>query len=410
MKKYFLALTLVTLLSLKLTNAIDFNFKEKVLIVSYNNQEKEFSESEIDLIKVDYGFFKNIKSKKYTINKASEVKILKDFKLKTKAVDARFNKEKNIIKNSENGYELKDKIFELEKVNELSIKPIEAEITNEDALKQKNNFNEILLKKITIDGKESEIKVDPKWIDLHKDSASINNEKLKQAILKEINKGKSDEIKLKLEGENVLLSERLSAIKKIKSIEIKDSIDIKTKDSYPEIKNEKGEKLNILSIGKSNFEGSIPNRIYNVKEGAKVFSNIILKAGDIFSYNNTLATKGANVVWKNAYIIVNGKDLKLSPGGGLCQTSTTLFRAALKAGLDIKKWKNHSIYVSYYSQFGDGIDSTIFPGKQDLLFENPYKNDIYIISDVDEFNNMYTYMIGKDTPKKVEFNGPFTGN
>lgn len=409
MKKYFLALSLLILLSLKFTNAIDLELKEKKIKLSLHSEVKEFSEKEIELVKVDYGFFKNLKSKKYTIKKIDEVKILKEFNLKTKAVDAKFNKEKNIIISGQNGYKLENKIFEIDKVNKIITKVVEPNVTNKDAIMQQKDFKNILHKKIVIDGNETDLKVDHKWIDLNKNSAKINKNLLTSSIYKIMNKDKASKIILTENEEGFDLSERLNVIKKVSDIKIENNIEIQTEESFPKIVDKNGDELNILSVGRSNFEGSIPNRIYNVKEGAKVFSNLIIRSEDSFSYNNILTTKGANVIWKNAYIIVNGKDLKLSPGGGLCQTSTTLFRAALKAGLEIQNWKNHSIYVSYYNQYGDGLDSTIFPGKQDLIFKNNYKNDIFIISEVDESNNMYTYIIGKDDPKNVKLNGPFYG-
>lgn len=409
MKKYFLAASLVILLSLKITSAIDFDLKPKIIKIKHQNQIKEFSSKEIEIVKIDYGFFKNITSNKYTIKKESEKKILNSFKISSDAINAKFNKNTNTIVSAKDGFEIGNKIFEIEKINLLELKAIPAKVSNKDAIAQKTMFQELIQQKIKINEDESEIKVDPKWIDLESAGAKINIEKTKNGIESILNKGKNTEIRIAKSNESFTLNNKLEMIEKIKSIQINGTINVKTEQSYPKITNENNENINVISVGRSNFEGSIPNRIYNVKEGAKVFNNIIIKPNEQFSYNYTLSTKGADVIWKNAYIIVNGKDLKLSPGGGLCQTSTTIFRAALKAGLDINQWKNHSIYVSYYSQYGDGIDSTIYPGKQDLVFTNTYKNDLYLISEVDDNNNMYTFILGKDKPKEVNFNGPFYG-
>ena len=55
--------------------------------------------------------------------------------------------------------------------------------------------------------------------------------------------------------------------------------------------------------------------------GAKLYNKIVIEPNSEFSYNKIMQTKGRNIPWLNAHIIVNGKDLKLAPGGGLCQTS-----------------------------------------------------------------------------------------
>ncbi len=63
-------------------------------------------------------------------------------------------------------------------------------------------------------------------------------------------------------------------------------------------------------------------------------------------------------------------------GGGLCQVSSTTFRAAMKAGLPITQRRNHSYAVQYYAP--QGTDATIYPGVIDLKFTNDTPGSILI--------------------------------
>jgi vancomycin resistance protein YoaR len=63
-------------------------------------------------------------------------------------------------------------------------------------------------------------------------------------------------------------------------------------------------------------------------------------------------------------------------GGGLCQVSSTAFRAAMNGGLPITQRRNHAYAVQYYAP--QGTDATIYPGVVDLKFINDTPGDILI--------------------------------
>jgi vancomycin resistance protein YoaR len=70
--------------------------------------------------------------------------------------------------------------------------------------------------------------------------------------------------------------------------------------------------------------------------------------------------------FKPAYIIQAGRTV-LGDGGGVCQVSTTLFRALLDSGLEVTKRKQHSYRVSYYElDRQPGFDAAVFSGETDL--------------------------------------------
>ena len=178
-----------------------------------------------------------------------------------------------------------------------------------------------------------------------------------------------------------------------------------------EISNQTGQELGelkLLATGRSNFRGSTWSRMQNVRKALNQHvNNVLVAPDDLFSFNGTL---GGSVTtrngWYMAKIIVNGADLELAPGGGICQASTTTYRAMLNAGFAAQDRKSHSLYVSYYEKYGVGIDATIFPGLQDLTFVNDTGKHILIQSytdDYDAFVNIY----GTDDGREVVLSGPY---
>ncbi len=167
-------------------------------------------------------------------------------------------------------------------------------------------------------------------------------------------------------------------------------------------------ELELLATGRSNFRGSTWARMQNVRKALNQHVNNVLVAPDeLFSFNGTL---GGPVTtrngWYMAKIIVNGADLELAPGGGICQASTTTYRAILNAGFVLKDRKAHSLYVSYYEKYGVGIDATIYPGSQDLTFINDTDKHILIQSYTDGYE-AFVNIYGTDDGREVEIEGPY---
>jgi vancomycin resistance protein YoaR len=125
-----------------------------------------------------------------------------------------------------------------------------------------------------------------------------------------------------------------------------------------------------IGFGDSLYYHSIPNRIHNVSITADRINNILIAPGEEFSFNRTLGEVSRATGYRSAYVISDGKTT-LGDGGGVCQVSTTIFRAALNAGLPITKRLPHSYRVSYYELNNKpGIDATVYAGDVDLRFKN----------------------------------------
>jgi vancomycin resistance protein YoaR len=134
----------------------------------------------------------------------------------------------------------------------------------------------------------------------------------------------------------------------------------------------------LLAEGVSNFSGSIENRIFNVGLAASRLHGILIAPGKTFSFNKALGDVDAASGYKPAYVIKSGRTV-LDDGGGVCQVSTTLFRAILKAGLPITERTAHAYRVGYYEQgFPPGLDATVFSPSVDLKFKNDTPSYILI--------------------------------
>lgn len=138
----------------------------------------------------------------------------------------------------------------------------------------------------------------------------------------------------------------------------------------------------LVSRGVSSYSGSIENRIFNVSHGASKINGVLIPPGEVFSFNKTVGDITAATGFKQAYVIKSGRTV-LDDGGGICQVSTTLFRAALNAGLPIVNRVAHAYRVSYYEQgFAPGLDATIYYPSTDFQFKNDTPNYLLIQTNI----------------------------
>ena len=134
----------------------------------------------------------------------------------------------------------------------------------------------------------------------------------------------------------------------------------------------------LIGQGVSHFRGSIPNRIYNVNLTATKINGVLIPPEEIFSFNQTVGDITAATGFKQAYVIKEGRTV-LDDGGGVCQDSTTLFRAVLNAGLPVIKRTAHAYRVGYYEQgFPPGLDATVYYPSVDFQFKNDTPGHILI--------------------------------
>lgn len=140
------------------------------------------------------------------------------------------------------------------------------------------------------------------------------------------------------------------------------------------------QELEILSVGWSEYsKGNAPNRVHNINTGIDRLDGLVVAPGEKISFNHM--TGPINYDFREGYAIF-GNGAGKSLGGGICQVSTTFFRALLNMGLPITMRRNHSWDLTYYREGGYGLDATIFPA-QGL--------DVKAVNDYDSHLFFYTY-------------------
>ena len=163
----------------------------------------------------------------------------------------------------------------------------------------------------------------------------------------------------------------------------------------------------LIAEGTSLFQGSIPNRAYNINLAATRLNGVLIPPNEVFSFNKAVGDINSFTGYKQAYVISGGKTI-LGDGGGVCQVSTTLFRAALKAGLPIVERNQHAYRVGYYEQDSPpGVDAAIYSPGTDLKFKNDTGKHILIQA----FPNLNDYTLsfhlyGTKDNREVTINQP----
>ncbi|MCL5433000.1 MAG: VanW family protein [Patescibacteria group bacterium] len=164
----------------------------------------------------------------------------------------------------------------------------------------------------------------------------------------------------------------------------------------PKVTTDKANNLGIKELvasGTSLFQHSIPERIHNVTLAATKLNGVLIAPNEVFSFNNAVGDISAATGYKQAYVIQSGKTV-LGDGGGVCQVSTTLFRAALNAGLPITERHAHAYRVGYYEQdSAPGLDATVYAPSVDLKFKNDTGNSLLIQTSVDQDNLRLTFFL-----------------
>lgn len=202
------------------------------------------------------------------------------------------------------------------------------------------------------------------------------------------------------------LQDKLTTL--INSGQISLSLEIPVNPIKPTITTESVNDLGIkelLGRGTSTFKHSSTIRNYNIEKGASIVNRILVAPGKTFSFIKSLGEVTLATGYKEAYIIREGRT-ELDVGGGICQVSTTFFRAMLNAGVDIIERQHHAYRVSYYEEdMPPGYDATVFIPSPDLKFINDTGHYILIQSNYDSKTKKLTYeFYGTSDGRQVEIN------
>lgn len=156
--------------------------------------------------------------------------------------------------------------------------------------------------------------------------------------------------------------------------------------------------------GTTSFKGSSAERVHNIATAAAAVDNTVVPPGAVFSFNQAIGDVSAEFGYKDS-LIIWGDRTAVGVGGGVCQVSTTMFRAAYYGGFPIEERWNHGYVVGWYGT--PGLDATIYTPDIDFKFRNTTDNYLIIKAEMDEAKGTLTFKIyGTKPPWQVEVTGP----
>lgn len=137
----------------------------------------------------------------------------------------------------------------------------------------------------------------------------------------------------------------------------------------------------VLGSFTTSFKSSGAPRSANVENGCQLIDGILLYPGDEFSTYQAVSpfTEANGYYMAGSYI--NGKVVD-SLGGGICQVSTTLYNAVLRAELEVTERHNHSMVVSYVPRSADAAIAE--SSGKDFRFRNNLDCPVYIEGYIDK--------------------------
>lgn len=156
--------------------------------------------------------------------------------------------------------------------------------------------------------------------------------------------------------------------------------------------------LSVISSYKTDMSASSSNRYNNVKLALSNFHAMAVYDGDIISFNDVVGERSAERGYMQA-AEYSGTSVITGYGGGSCQASTTLYCAAIMAGMDIIERHPHNMTVSYAEP---SLDATVSWGNKDFVFQNNTGSTIYIYTKVTR-KNAWVVIYGNKPEYKVDF-------
>lgn len=141
------------------------------------------------------------------------------------------------------------------------------------------------------------------------------------------------------------------------------AVDVPVVITKPELDSNNLDALRInsrLARGDSNYGGQRWQRDENIEVATRYLTGTLVRPGEEFSFNEAIGLINQERGFVESGVIVNGR-ASTGDGGGVCQVSTTIFRAAIQAGLPITDWAEHTQRLAIYERDGwtAGYDASI---------------------------------------------------
>lgn len=151
----------------------------------------------------------------------------------------------------------------------------------------------------------------------------------------------------------------------------------------------------VLGSFSTPYSASKVDRTHNLGLAIRAINGEVVMPGETFSANAAIGPRDESRGFREAPIFVNG-EITPSTGGGICQIATTIYNAALLAGLPVVERHHHSMPVPYADA---GRDATVYWGQLDLRFRNDTGSPLVVLASMSG-SRVYVRIVGKRTAKK----------
>lgn len=217
---------------------------------------------------------------------------------------------------------------------------------DEEKLKE---FEDSVKTTVNVQAKDAQITIDGNGISITPEVSGyeINEEELHNKLVENINGDPTQDVNL--------------------TFELKES---KAKVTEAELSKIDG----VIGSYSTSYRDGGDGRVRNMQIAAETVNGVVLMPGEVFSYNDLIGDTTPDKGYEKANTYI-GSEIVPDYGGGICQVSTTLYRAVMRANIRSTERMNHSLTVSYSDP---GLDATVAYGVVDYKFENPYDFPIYI--------------------------------
>jgi vancomycin resistance protein YoaR len=161
--------------------------------------------------------------------------------------------------------------------------------------------------------------------------------------------------------------------------------------------------VELVSKGTTRFKGSAAERVHNIVTGADKFRGVVIPPDEEFSFNRYVG----EITAANGFVeglIIGAERTATGVGGGICQVSTTVFRAAFNGGFPITERYAHGYVVSWYGE--PGLDATIFTPTVDFRFRNDTGHFLLVKPEVDTAAGEITFSLYGTRPDRLVESDP----
>lgn len=169
-----------------------------------------------------------------------------------------------------------------------------------------------------------------------------------------------------------------------------------------------------IDFGQTTISG-VPEKVHNIKLAASRLHGIVLRPGEVFSFNKALGPTTLKAGFQVGFgIAVNNGEMQTVPSvaGGICQVSTTLLHAVFWSGLQVEERYPHMYWIASYGQPPRGItglDTTVDPPALDFQFVNNTDNYLLIQSSTADSQLVFE-LYGTKPDWEVQVEGPVITN